>query len=39
MMTTGDAATKVVQAAVDLSEQARMLRFNVDRLLNEIRAA
>ena len=37
--TTGDAALKVVEAAADLTRQAQTLRSDVDRFLNEIRAA
>jgi methyl-accepting chemotaxis protein len=37
--TTGDAATQVVRAAADLTEQANTLRSDIDRFLNEIRAA
>ena len=37
--TTGDAAINVVEAAADLTEQARTLRSDIDRFLSEIRAA
>jgi hypothetical protein len=37
--TTGEAAVKVVEAAADLTRQAQTLRSDVDRFLNEIRAA
>ena len=37
--TTGDAAVKVVEAAADLTEQARTLRSDIDRFLSQIRTA